>query len=192
MPGGLTGNSAKIILLAFLTILLIMPLSVNATEIKADDAVIVAKGHIIDDDFIATGGTIKIDGTINGDLIVAGGDINVAGTVNGDVIAAGGNIRITGNIADDVRIFGGDMRIEGDVKSDVIAFGGRIELSDESEIGGDLIIGGGMIELNGDVGKGVTGSFGELLGFGGSPARYRMQDAGCRGSSGLVMFAELQ
>ena len=36
------------------------------------------------------GGTVNVDGTINGDLVVVGGNVTVRGAVNGELIVAGG------------------------------------------------------------------------------------------------------
>ncbi|MDI6902473.1 MAG: hypothetical protein QMC77_01895 [Methanocellales archaeon] len=108
------------------------------------------------------GGTIVIDGIINGDLIAAGGTVKISGTVNGDVIAAGGTLTIGGSVADDIRIVGGNIEIDGFVEDNAMIFGGNIAVGEGSHIGRDLNVGGGNVEIYGDVGGDLDGGGGNI------------------------------
>lgn len=113
-------------------------------------------------DTYAAGAKVIIDSAVNGDLIVGGGDISIGGNISEDLMAAGGNIRVRGAIGDDARIFGGDIQVTGDVDGDLITFGGRVEIGSDTMIGGDLVINGGEVTLNGDVAGNVMMNGGVL------------------------------
>ena len=105
----------------------------------------------VDDDVYAFGGNIDIKSDIEGDLICAGGSITVDGNIAGDLMAAGGNINLDGNISDDAKLAGGVLVINGRIKDDLMISGSQIILEDSSEIGGDLVAGGGVISVEGTV-----------------------------------------
>src|SRR3989344_7508027 len=98
------------ILLSFLLITLIFPLSIAAKIIR-NELAIVASNEVIDDDLFIGGETVLVEGTVNGDLYVAGGNIIVKGTVNGDILAAGGTIDISGIVRGDIRAAGGNINL---------------------------------------------------------------------------------
>lgn len=89
------------------------PASLEAAEFRGDDVVTVGPNERIDDDLYAFGGSVTVQGTVNGDLVAFGGNIRVTGGVTGDVIAAGGNITLDGQVGGSVRASGGDLTING-------------------------------------------------------------------------------
>jgi len=105
----------------------------------------------INDDVYAFGGNVSIEADINGDLVTAGGRVTIDGNVSEDLIAAGGYLNLNGDVGNDARISGGILTVNSMVKDDLIIGGGRIVLSDNAEVGGDLIVSGGTIGLDGKV-----------------------------------------
>ncbi len=116
----------------------------------------------IEDDVYAFGGNVSIKADIDGDLVTAGGRITINGNVSGDLMAAGGYLNLNGDVNDDARISGGVITISGKIKDDLIIAGGQITLIDSTEVGGDLIISGGTIDLNGKVSGDVILSGGSI------------------------------
>jgi len=105
----------------------------------------------INDDVYAFGANVTVSGDIDGDLIAAGGRILVNGDVSGDLMAAGGYLNLNGDVGDDARISGGMIAVNGKIRDDLIIGGGQVTLGDSSAVGGDLIVSGGTIEIDGEV-----------------------------------------
>lgn len=105
----------------------------------------------INDDVCAFGSNVTVSGDIDEDLITAGGRIVVDGNVSGDLMVAGGYLNLNGDVGDDARITGGVITVNGKIRDDLIIGGGQITLGDSSAVGGDLIVSGGTIEIDGEV-----------------------------------------
>ncbi|MDD3927249.1 MAG: hypothetical protein PHT33_11395, partial [bacterium] len=112
-------------------------------------------------DVYISGGTVLIDGTVNGDLVVAGGTVNVNGPVTQDVIAAGGTVTVNGRAGDDIRVAGGTVNINSPVRDDLVVAGGTVTVSGAG-IGGDVLVWGGNTNLSAPVTGNVMGSVGNL------------------------------
>lgn len=112
----------------------------------------------IDGDLFVGGGTIDLSGPVTGDLYVGGGNVSISGPVSGDVFVAGGSVSVTGSVGRHLRVAGGDVTVGGPVQSDVLAGAGTINVRSGTKIGGDLIFGAGQAALGGAVGGGVLGS----------------------------------
>lgn len=144
----------------FLVLLLLAFFSTPAAAMTfkgGENVVTISAEKVIDDDLYIGGGTVNIDGTVNGDVIAAGGTVSVNGTVNGDVMVAGGMVTISGKVSDDVRIVGGNLTLDGEVGGDALVAGGNLDISSNSHIAGDLLLGVGNARLAGSVGRNVRG-----------------------------------
>lgn len=110
----------------------------------------IGKNQIIHNDLIVRGGSVIIDGKVQGDCIVQGGLIHINGHVLGDVTARGGNIAVTdsGVIGGDIMSYGGQININGLVNGDVQAFGGNIKLGPSAVVNGDVATMGGHLEMD--------------------------------------------
>ena len=76
-------NSIKYskILPIFLITLLIIASTVSAIQFESDNDIHISNIHKIDDDLLAAGNIIIIDGEINGDVIATGSSITNNGTI---------------------------------------------------------------------------------------------------------------
>ena len=114
-----------------------------AEETRTGGTVVVAEGETIEDDLTAMGGTIVIDGTVEGDLSVVGGNVVVGetGTVTGNVDGAAGNVRIEGDVGGTVSVGAGNLFVGPDavVEGDLNAGAGSIDLA--GTVGGDVEVG---------------------------------------------------
>ncbi|MDI6891371.1 MAG: hypothetical protein QMD08_00010 [Actinomycetota bacterium] len=149
----------------FLVLLLLAFFSIPATAMtfkSGENVVTIPAEKVIDDDLYIGGGTVNIDGTVNGDVIAAGGMVTVSGTVNGDVMVAGGMVTISGKVSDDVRIAGGNLTLDGEIGGDALVAGGNLDISSNSRIAGDLLLGVGNVRLAGSVGRDVRGGTGSM------------------------------
>ena len=111
-----------------------------AEQTRTGGTVVVEEGETVEDDLTAMGGTIIVDGTVEGDLSVVGGNVVVGetGTVTGDVDGASGSVRI-----------------EGDVGGTVSVGAGTLFVGPDAVIAGDLNAGAGSIDIAGTVGGDV-------------------------------------
>ncbi len=126
-------RTLALITLLFLTGILFMPLAA-AQERQTGGTITVAEDETVEG-MTAVGGTITVDGTVDGDLTAVAGDIRITGDVTGDVTAAGGSITLVGDV-------GGDMS----------AFGGGVHLAENSSVGQRFESGAGDVSIHGVVG----------------------------------------
>lgn len=97
--------------------------AIGATLVSQDEYRLPA-GDVLEDNLYVTGGTIIIDGKIDGDLVAVGGYIEVNGEITGDILAAGGAVVVNGPVAGDVRIAGGGLTLNGPIGGDLVSAGG--------------------------------------------------------------------
>ncbi|NQT31751.1 MAG: hypothetical protein HQ588_05395 [Deltaproteobacteria bacterium] len=136
---------------------------VLAFDGRTGDTVTVASGEVVDDDLYLAGSTIIINGTVNGDVLAVGSQIIVNGRINGSLIAAGGNIVVSGEVTRAVRIAGGTLEIKGNVGSDVVAAGGTLSLTSAANVGNDLVLGAGQVNVYSPVSGDIIGGGGDII-----------------------------
>lgn len=135
----------------FIVMLLIFFCTVSsmALELRCEDDVLINLDESVDEDFIAIGDTIAIEGKIKGDFIGIGKIVNCRGVIGDDISVVGRNIDIEGDINDSIRAAGEKIKINAHVKSDVILFAGTVKLLEDCLVEGDAIIGGEEVEIDG-------------------------------------------
>jgi cytoskeletal protein CcmA (bactofilin family) len=129
-------------------------------KLRADREIRVPGGETITTDLYAFGGTITIDGTVEGDVVASGGTIAINGSVGGDVLAAGGTVTISGEVTGDVRMAGGQLTLSGSVGEDLMAAGGQVEVAAAGRVGEDLVLSAGQATVSGSVAGSITGGAG--------------------------------
>lgn len=156
--------SSKILYLLFIPTLIFYAISpiANAATFRASDNVRIPKGTTVDDDLYIAGGTVDVDGVINGDLIVTGGNLNLNGDINGNLLAAGGQILLNGDVKNSARVGGGSAIIGGHIGKDLLIGSGNVNFLGESRVGRDLILGVGQARVDSSVGRNIRGAAGEL------------------------------
>jgi len=86
---------------------------------------------------------------------VSGGEsegnvVLVNGVTDSTVFGLGKSLRITGTVKQGAISFGGDVIVEGVVEGDVAAIGGSVIQRENSKIGGDVIVLGGIFRSDGE------------------------------------------
>ena len=127
-------------------------------KFRAGDTVLVPANETVPHDLYVTGGTVRVDGRVEGDLVASGGDIQVAGTVTGDAMLAAGSSRISGSVEGDVRVAAGRVTIDGDVGQDLLLVAGQVRLAPQARVGEDFVFGAGEVLSAGAIGGSVLGS----------------------------------
>lgn len=159
---GMNTNSFFKILIAFSCIGIIFTAIASASEFRAGDKLVIAKGEVVNDDIYFAGSSVIVDGIINGDLVAAGSEIKVTGTINGGIMAAGGSIIVNGNVSNDIRAAGGEVRIGGNVGDNVLVFTGQFILEKDAMISRDLTLGAGNAAIDGTVNGNINGGVSDL------------------------------
>ncbi len=137
----------KIFALALVAVLL-SPLSAYGAVFQGGETYYLQSGTTVDDNLYAGGGTVGINGAVNGDLMAGGGSVSILGPVSGDVALAGGQISVNSQIGGDVRIAGGNITVMKSVAGDLVIAGGQISVLPDSSIGKDAKIFGGTINYS--------------------------------------------
>jgi len=171
------------VLSAVLTVALVLSLftGIVAADSRAGGTVVIEEGESVNG-LSAVGGTIVIEGTVDGDLqaygsnvritengevtgIVRayGSDVRIDGTVGGNVLAYAGSVTLgeTGDIDNSFGAVAGDVTIAGAVGGDANVFAGEITLAETATVEGDLTYEGELDDRGGTVG-GVTQKTQEL------------------------------
>ncbi|MEK7126828.1 MAG: polymer-forming cytoskeletal protein [Patescibacteria group bacterium] len=123
---------------------------------------IVYTDEILDDSYIFAGNG-NIESNVTGDLYIAGGSIVVNGNVAEDLVVVGGKVIVMGNIGGDLRIAGGQASVYGTVGDDVIMVGGQLDIGKTAVVNGSLIVGTGILTVDGYVKEDIRGGLGMLL-----------------------------
>src|SRR5438270_12535995 len=69
-----------------------IPVAALAADLRRGSDVTGGSGETVNEDLYAVGGTITVNGNVNGNVIVAGRTVTIAGAVSGDVMVARGNM----------------------------------------------------------------------------------------------------
>jgi len=94
----------------------------------------VPPGETINNDLIAAGQSVRIDGTINGDLITFSQDVTVNGRVTGDIIAFGDMIQIDGPVGGNIRCFCNTLTLNNTIQKNLTAFAAHVQVNPEAVI----------------------------------------------------------
>ncbi|MEE2524937.1 hypothetical protein V0U79_01045 [Hyphobacterium sp. HN65] len=98
------------------------------------------------------GSDITFSGSVGGNTSIAGSDVEWAGTSGGSVEIAGSDIEWSGSADDGLAIAGSDVGIDGRIGEDVDIAGSDVELSQATNVGGDLSIAGSDLIIHGTIG----------------------------------------
>jgi hypothetical protein len=105
--------------------------TVAAEETRAGGVLVVEREGVVADNFVATGGTVLIEGRVKGDLTAVAGTVVVDGTVTGHVAATAGSVAVDGSVilgegatvAGEFKTAAGEVRVNGAVGGDAVSSG---------------------------------------------------------------------
>ncbi len=133
-----------------------------ALQLETGNVIEIAKGKVVNDNLLAAGEKIRIDGDIKGDLLAFGSEITITGNVDGNIITTGGEVMLSGN-AKNVFAAGGKVTVNGVVKNDLLAGAGEMYVGKDSRIGRDLYIGAGSANIGGKIFRNTKIGVGNLI-----------------------------
>ncbi len=105
--------------------------------------------HRIDDDLIAWGSNITVDGLIEGDLITGGYTVNTNGHTRGSENVFAFKYHHTGKIDGALRAFANLTELDGYVGRSVLVAGNDIRIGEKAVIEKDVVLRGGQVHFNG-------------------------------------------
>lgn len=123
---------------------------------------VVITENLLDDAYVVSGNA-SVDADIFGDLYILGGTVSVNGNVNEDLVVIGGRVTVTGNVLGDFRVAGGQVAIYGNVGDDLVIAGGQVDVGKTTIVTGSLVVGAGILTMNGEVMEDVRGGVGAFM-----------------------------
>ena len=148
---------AVVMSLMALALALALPQHAAATEVRRDESVIVPTTEVIHTDLIASGASVRVDGTVEGDLIAFTGTLIVTGHVTGDIIAFAGQMRMEGTVDGNIRVISHSVSIDGSVGKNVAFIGNTFDLTERGQVGGSLITIDSDADLDGRIHRDLLG-----------------------------------
>jgi cytoskeletal protein CcmA (bactofilin family) len=147
-------------LMSGLVLTLALPRPASATEVRRDESVLVPASQVIHSDLIVSGGSVRIEGTVEGDVIAFTGMLTVTGHVTGDIIAFAGQMRMEGTVDGNIRVISHTVTIDGPVGKNVAFIGNTFDLTQKGQVGGSLITVNGDADVDGRIHRDVLGMIG--------------------------------
>ncbi|HJU51663.1 MAG TPA: polymer-forming cytoskeletal protein [Acidimicrobiia bacterium] len=142
--------------------LVLVPLDA-AAEVTQSDFVLVREGEVVEEDLMAAGNRIQVDGRIEGDLVASAfEEVVINGVVTGDVTAVSTRITINGEVGGSVRGAARFLTIAGSVADDVFAAAWAIQQEGTGTVGRDFTVFGRSGVLEGSVGRDIRGRYADL------------------------------
>jgi hypothetical protein len=136
----------RIMFVGLLVSLLVIGSGAFALQLQTGNIIELAKGKVVNDNLLAAGEIIRIDGDVKGDLLAFGSEITINGNVDGNIIAAGGKVTLNGV-----------------VKNDLLAGAGEMYVGKDSRIGRDLYVGAGSANIGGKIFRNTKLGVGKLI-----------------------------
>jgi cytoskeletal protein CcmA (bactofilin family) len=148
---------AAMIAMMTLALALALPQHAAATDIRHDESVLVPAGEVVHSDLIASGASVRVDGTVEGDLIAFTGTLIVTGHVTGDIIAFAGQLRMEGTVDGNIRVISHTASVDGTVARNVAFIGDTFDLTERGQLGGSLISIASDDDLDGKIHRDLFG-----------------------------------
>jgi len=135
-------------LFVFGFMLLVLPLTAQAAEIKTGEALTVSETA---KNIYLFGSSITTAAETKGDLVAFANSVDISKPVEQSVFAAGNTVKVGADIGNSVRAFGSSITFEGKARGDVILFGATVTVTESAVIEGDLIAFGNLVTVGGNI-----------------------------------------
>lgn len=169
-----------IIALALLGLVFGSSKTVFAAEVVEQDIYFVAADTVIKNDLYVSANEMIIEGRVDGDVFFVGSFAEISGEIDGDLMGIAAGFEISGRVADDVRLLTSSVVVSGEIGGDLVSSGGggaslptpgstgsrnltQGIFVKQGRIGGDMLVGGGLVELAGQIDGNVRGTITSLV-----------------------------
>jgi cytoskeletal protein CcmA (bactofilin family) len=128
----------------------------------------------VDDTLIAAGGSVRVNGVVNGDLLAFGQSVEVRGTVKGDLLTWAQRTTVRGTVEGRIYDFSQSLDLEGQLDHGLYAMTQSLRVDKGAHVGDNIMAFTGETSVEGDVkrsvllftaGAAVSGSIGRDLNF---------------------------
>ena len=123
---------------------------------EPQDMIVLPARTVHKGDYFAMGDSVEIAGEVDGDVYLLASQAVIDGKVTGDILVLGGSVEISGEVLNNVRAVAGQILISGKVKNNVTAVGGNVQLLSSANIGGNVVIVAGNVDLSAQIGSDAT------------------------------------
>lgn len=118
----------------------------------------VPAGQVIDNDVLAQGTDVVIDGTINGDLLAIGSTVTVNGPVSGSLVTVGSSVTVNGDVEGSIYAASRTLELgpSADVVRNVHYVGLLLDSDSGSRIGRDLVVASVRGRVSSQIGRALN------------------------------------
>ena len=139
-----------------LIVLLILSLPSFALDRRHGEFVTIKSSETVDDNLLATGNTVRVEGVINGDLLAFGGTVEVRGTVKGDLVSFAKRTMVSGSVEGRIYNFSQSLDMDGELGHSIYGWMQSLRVDDRGHVGDGILVGAGDVSLEGEVKRSVT------------------------------------
>ena len=117
----------------------------------------VPAGQVIDNDVLAQGTDVVIDGTINGDLLAVGSNVTVNGSVSGSLVTLARTVTVNGQVGGSVYVISRALTLgsSAHVVHNAHYLGLLLDSQSGSQVGRDLVVASVRGRVSSQIGRGL-------------------------------------
>jgi cytoskeletal protein CcmA (bactofilin family) len=117
----------------------------------------VPAGQVIDNDVLAQGTDVVIDGTINGDLLAVGSNVTVNGSVSGSLVTLARTVTVNGQVGGSVYVISRALTLgsAANVVHNAHYLGLLLDSQPGSQVGRDLVVASVRGRVSSQIGRGL-------------------------------------
>lgn len=162
-------------------------------KFRRGNEVVVPAGETIPHDLYIVGGSVRVEGRIEGDLFVLGGQVELRGPVANSVTVAGGSVTVASEVGGSVRAAGGTVTVSGPIQKDLLVSAGNFTLEPSARVEQDLLFSAGRTVPDGTIRGGALGTTGNYMKNGviAGPEKVTLQQAAAPPSLWERLWAEV-
>ena len=118
----------------------------------------VPAGQVIDNDVLAQGTEVVIDGTINGDLLAVGSNVTINGSVSGSLVTLARTVTVNGQVGGSVYAVSRTLKLgsAAHVVHNAHYLGLLLDSQPGSQIGRDLVVASVRGRVSSDIGRALN------------------------------------
>ncbi len=142
--------------LRLLIALLTMSLPSFALERRHGEFVTVAANETVDDNLLAAGSTVRVEGVVNGDLLAFGRTLEVRGSVKGDLVSFAKRTVVSGTVEGRIYNFSQSLDLDGQLGHSIYGWVQSLRVDNRGHVGDGIVVGAGDVSLEGEVKRSAT------------------------------------
>ncbi|MGB9720677.1 MAG: hypothetical protein ACPL28_04245 [bacterium] len=151
---------ARTLLVFFIVLVFVTP--ATSLVLRSGKDVVIGANEVIDDDLVAMGRSVRIEGTVNGDVYAFAQEVIINNIVNGTIYSGAAQVKINTKQCHSAWAFCGSLEASGKIEGNLMFFGGQLKTDNATVVNKDLIAFGGDIQIKGEVKGKIKGNMGKF------------------------------